>query len=222
MHEPAQHTTLPLVDRNDLVTAALAAGGHRVRYSPAHVQKLFFLIDQELAPHVDGPHFRFEPFHYGPFDRDVYRVLNALAAMGQLDTVEKGNLFIYRLTEVGQAVGNDILAACPSEVAAFLGECARWVRVQSFRSLVTEIYARYPDMAANSRVPDLVKRARALRQTQSKSRAFVQGFGSILNLVPRTPNPFQDDVQEALADDWHAIGDDWRNLVAPFPKFPYG
>ncbi|MCE2467926.1 MAG: hypothetical protein J4G06_07865 [Caldilineaceae bacterium] len=77
-------------------------------------------------------------------------------------------------------------------------------------------------MAANSRVPDLVKRARERRQAQSKSRAFVQGFGSILNLAPRTPNPFQDDVQTALADDWHAIGDDWQNLVAPFPKFPHG
>ncbi len=200
----------------------MAAGGHRVRYSPAHVQKLFFLIDQELAPHVGGPHFRFEPFHYGPFDRDVYRVLDALASMGWLDTVAKGNLFLYRLTEMGQAVGDTILAARPPEVAACLGECARWVRVQSFRSLVTEIYARYPGMAANSRVPDLVKRAREQRRTQSKSRAFVQGFGSILNLAPRTPNPFHDDVQKALADDWHAIGDDWRNLVAPFPKFPHG
>lgn len=210
------------MDRNDLVTAALAAGGHRVRYSPAHVQKLFFLIDRELAPHVGGPYFRFEPFHYGPFDREVYRVLDTLASMGRLDTVAKGNLFLYRLTEMGQAMGDAILAARPPEVAACLGECARWVRVQSFRSLVTEIYARYADMAANSRVPDLVEQARERRQTQSKSRAFVRGFGSILNLAPRTPNPFQDDVQKALADDWHAIGDDWRNLVAPFPKFPPG
>lgn len=212
----------PLVDRNDLVTAALAAGGHRVWYAPAHVQKLFFLIDRELASHVGGPHFRFEPFHYGPFDREVYRALEALPAMGRLDTVAKGNLFIYRLTEMGQAVGDAILAAHPPEVVACLGECARWIRVQSFRSLVTEIYTRYPDMAANSRVPNLVERARERRQTQSKSRSFMRGFGSILNLAPSSPNSFQDDVQKALADDWHAIGDDWRNLAAPFPKFPHG
>ena len=77
-------------------------------------------------------------------------------------------------------------------------------------------------MAANSRVPDLVKRAREQRQTQSKSRAFMRGFGSILNLAPGTPNPFQDDARKALADDWRAIGDDWRHLVAPFPQFPHG
>ena len=222
MQEAAQHSTLPLVDRNDLVTAALAAGGHRVRYSPAHVQKLFFLIDRELAPHVDGPHFRFEPFHYGPFDREVYRVLDTLSSMGRLDKVALGNLYDFGLTGMGQAAGDAILVARPPEVAACLGECARWVRLQSFRSLVTEIYARYPDMAANSRVPDLVQRARDRRQAQSRSRAFMRGVGSILNLAPSNPNPFQGDVQEALAGDWHAIGDDLRKLVAPFPRFPRG
>ena len=120
------------------------------------------------------------------------------------------------------AAGDAILAAYPAKVAACLGECARWVRVQSFRSLVTEVYARYPDMGVNSRVPNLVQRARERRQTRSKSRAFAQGFGSILNLAPSNPYPFQGDIQEVLADDWHAIGDDLRNLVAPFPRFPRG
>ena len=82
-------------------------------YSPAHVQKLFFLIDRELAPHVDGPHFRFEPFHYGPFDREVYRVLDALSSMGRLDKVALGNLYDFGLTGMGQAAGDAILAARP-------------------------------------------------------------------------------------------------------------
>lgn len=211
-----------LMDRNDLVTAALAAGGHRVRYFPIHVQKLCFLIDRELASHVGGPYFRFEPFHYGPFDREVYKALDALADIGRLGKDAEAELVIYCLTPAGQAAGDAILATLPPKVADCLVECARWVRVQSIRGLLTEIYVRYPDMTANSRAPDLVQLARKRRQAQSKGRAFVRGFGSILNFAPRKPKSFSGDVQDAMAADWHAVGDDLRNLMAPFPEFPRG
>ena len=36
------------------------------------VQKLLFLLDREAAEIVGGPHFRFVPYNYGPFDKGVY------------------------------------------------------------------------------------------------------------------------------------------------------
>jgi len=56
------------MDRGDLVLAALAAGGVGASYSPVQVQKLLFLIDREAANLVDGPHFSFRPYDYGPFE----------------------------------------------------------------------------------------------------------------------------------------------------------
>ena len=208
------------MDREDLVTAALAAGGHRVKYLPVHVQKLFFLIDWELASHVGGPHFRFKPFHYGPFDRQVYRVLDSLAEVGILNVIKRSDLPIYRLSSYGQEKGEAILATQIPMVAVSLTECAEWVRMQSFQSLLTEIYARYPKMAAKSKTPELVQRARQRRQNHPNARAFARGLGSLLDLSPNRPASIQDDVQDVLAGDWQAIGDDLRNVVVPFPRFP--
>jgi hypothetical protein len=46
------------------------------------VQKLLFLIDREIPRLVGGPHFNFQSYDFGPFDRDVYDTLEALAAQG--------------------------------------------------------------------------------------------------------------------------------------------
>jgi hypothetical protein len=54
---------MPLT-RKELVLAGLAAGGRYATFSPAQVQKLFFLIDREAAHWVDGPHFGFMPYDY--------------------------------------------------------------------------------------------------------------------------------------------------------------
>ena len=207
------------MDVKDLVLAALAAGGQRTVYNPTHVQKLFFLIDRELAAWVDGPHFNFQPYHYGPFDRKVYDVLTGLAAKS-LVTIHQDNRFpVYALTEQGQFDGYACLAKQSDEVVRSLTQCARWVRTQSFQSLLTEIYERYPDMTVNSRVPDLVDRARN-RRAHSSGRAFARGAGSILNLYPERHTTHLRSAAEALAEDWQAIGNDLRNSVVPFPVFP--
>ena len=207
------------MDVKDLVLAALAAGGQRTVYNPTHVQKLFFLIDRELAAWVDGPHFNFQPYHYGPFDRKVYDVLTGLAAKS-LVTIHQDNRFpVYALTEQGQFDGYACLAKQSDEVVRSLTQCARWVRTQSFQSLLTEIYERYPDMTVNSRVPDLVERARN-RRAHSSGRAFARGAGSILNFYPERHTTHLKSAAEALAEDWQAIGNDLRNSVVPFPVFP--
>ena len=215
----ANFSGVPKVDVKDLVLAALAAGGQRTVYNPTHVQKLFFLIDRELAAWVDGPHFNFQPYHYGPFDRKVYDVLTGLAAKS-LVTIHQDNRFpVYALTEQGQFDGYACLAKQSDEVVRSLTQCARWVRTQSFQSLLTEIYERYPDMTVNSRVPDLVDRARN-RRAHSSGRAFARGAGSILNLYPERHTTHLRSAAEALAEDWQAIGNDLRNSVVPFPVFP--
>jgi hypothetical protein len=43
------------------------------------VQKLFFLLDENIAADLGGRQFSFEPYDYGPFDRAVYSELELLA-----------------------------------------------------------------------------------------------------------------------------------------------
>ena len=42
------------------------------------VQKLFFLLDMNIAKQTAGPHFTFEPYDYGPFDKQVYLELKKM------------------------------------------------------------------------------------------------------------------------------------------------
>ena len=95
--------------RKDFVLAVLAAGGCGVQYSPVQVQKLFFLIDREIPDLVEGRHFNFEPYNYGPFDKAVYDELETLEYGGYVERTSQQTWRNYRLTTDGQEQGDKIL-----------------------------------------------------------------------------------------------------------------
>ena len=138
------------MDRNDLVLAAMAAGGENAAFPPAQAQKLFFLIDQEIAEHVGGKKFNFEPYDYGPFDSQVYRCLEGLGENG-LVLISKGPPHRrYNLTKRGYEAGQRVFGTLPPEVQEFLKDSAKWVNSLQFEQLVSAIYQRYPAMKARS------------------------------------------------------------------------
>jgi hypothetical protein len=77
---------LDLSHRQEVMLAALAAESGSV-FAPVQVQKLFFLLDQNIASDLGGKQFAFEPYDYGPYDRTVYSELEALSRRG-LVTIE--------------------------------------------------------------------------------------------------------------------------------------
>jgi len=137
--------------RNALVLAALSPA-NMGDFSPVQVQKLFFLIDQNCAKDVGGPHFSFEPYDYGPFDRDVYGVLEELSLAGMVEVYNipgrrwKG----YKLTENGQRESERLLSELPGKARTYITELVRFVRGVSFEELVSAIYKAYPEMKVNS------------------------------------------------------------------------
>ena len=60
------------IGRSQVVLAAMAAGGPGAGFFPIQLQKVLFLIDREIHEFVNGPHFHFIPYHYGPCDKDIY------------------------------------------------------------------------------------------------------------------------------------------------------
>ena len=138
------------MQRKNLILAALAAGGEGADFTPVQVQKLFFLIDREAAPLVDGPHFDFEPYDYGPFDRSVYVELDALETLGFVRIASAGKYRRYALTADGFKAGSKYLSAFPAKGKAYVQRVALWVRKLNFAQLVAAIYKQYPDMRANS------------------------------------------------------------------------
>jgi uncharacterized protein YwgA len=136
--------------RDETVLAALAAGRGAV-HTPVQVQKLLFLLERNLGDTI-GTHFSFQPYHYGPFDQNVYNTLETLAARGFVEIVQElGDRWrSYRLTREGQQAGDDALACLHEQARIYAGRLSDFVRSLSFSELVSAVYAKYPEMRANS------------------------------------------------------------------------
>ncbi|MBF5093190.1 hypothetical protein F1643_00640 [Azospirillum sp. INR13] len=138
------------MNREEIVLAALAAGGENAIFEPVHVQKLLYIIDRE-APHLTGgPHFNFAPYDYGPFDKEVYDTLDRLNCQNTVNIMNNGRYRIYTLNGNGYQVGRNILAQTSPATQKYLQELAYWVKSLPFEKLVSAIYSRYPEMRANS------------------------------------------------------------------------
>lgn len=135
--------------RKDLVLGGLAVG-EGASHSPVQVQKLFFLIDRKLGKRVEGPHFSFKPYFYGPFDPDVYKELEKLADMGLVEICHEGSSRNYRLTPKGQEKGAASLDTLEPPVVDFIRKLSSAVRGMRFAELVSAIYRAYPEMRENS------------------------------------------------------------------------
>lgn len=136
--------------RSELLMAGLAAGGENAAYTPVQVQKLFFLLDREASAALGGPHFRFAPYDYGPFDQAVYAGLDDLARRNLALVQSTGRYRVYGLTQAGQAEGRRILETMAPPTRDYVANVARWVQQLSFQQLVASIYNKYPDMKARS------------------------------------------------------------------------
>ena len=137
--------------REEIVLAALSPAGG-VPHTPVQVQKLLFLVDRNLAPLIGGPKFNFEPYHYGPFDQEVYSTLGELARRGLVEITRSGNgnWREYRLTPSGQSGAKDVLARLDQRAQDYLGKASSFVRSLSFTDLISAIYKAYPEMRARS------------------------------------------------------------------------
>lgn len=138
-------------DIKNYMLAVLSCGG-TASFKPVQVQKLFFLLDKQIANAVNGPHFSFEPYDYGPYDSQVYRYLEELAREGKIEISLNGNYWAkrsYRLTDLGQKEGKKYLSTYAVH-KSFIKEVVNFVLKLSFTELVSAIYKAYPEMKKNS------------------------------------------------------------------------
>lgn len=136
------------MDAKSVVLAALAPAEGGV-YSPVQVQKLIFILNEEIPKQFDGPHFNFEPYDYGPFDKKVYETLEALEKEGLVEIIrERWNS--YKLTPAGQARGNKLVSDLNNTAMQYLINLSKFVRSLSFSELVSAVYKAYPKMKENS------------------------------------------------------------------------
>lgn len=203
--------------RPEVVLTAMAAGGAGAQFDPVRVQKLLFLVDKEIPQFVEGPHFGFKPYNYGPFDVAVFQELDALSMENEV-CVNHNRYRLYSLTDSGYARGAAMLSELPQEIARYLKDAAQWVLSRTFRQLLVAIYQRYPDMAVNSLVPDAASSyfwTSYLLPTPSflSGMARTLDFMGMLDDLPIGEEEKQIDAL-AIRKDWLATGCDLEDAVA--------
>lgn len=139
------------MNRDELVLVAMAPAGIGA-FSRVQIQKTLFLLDRNIGELAGGPHFNFRPYHYGPFDPEVYRALEALQGDGLVAIANAPGQPspMYTLTPFGLSKGQEELAKLAQSVQDYIRETVIFVRSVTFVQLVSAIYRAYPEMAQNS------------------------------------------------------------------------
>ena len=139
------------MQRNDFVLAAMCPAGTDL-FTPVQIQKLLFLLDRNVSEETNGPHFSFEPYHYGPFDSEVYLELDGLEDKGLIRIFREGihEQRRYQLTDDGNKKGSESLETLPEHIQQYISEVVEFVRSCTFTELVSSIYKAYPEMKVNS------------------------------------------------------------------------
>lgn len=145
---------IALSQRQKMVLAGLSAVPDS-SFEPVQVQKLLFLMDENIADEMNGKQFAFEPYDYGPFDKAVYAELEALWEWGLVHVMTPVSSpsktdRSYSLTYAGQKQGEKAIESMPNYVRKYLRQLSEWVRSLSFAELVGAVYRAYPDMRENS------------------------------------------------------------------------
>lgn len=145
------------------------------------LEKLLFLVEKETAldREIDET-FSFEPYHYGPYSKEVYAAVDFLRALQLLDERRIDTTSGYDLSEELEAldefdVNEDqyverrlLLTADGKDVARMLSrqlsptgqgalsEIKDRYGAMPLRQLLRYVYATYPDYAARSRIKDRI------------------------------------------------------------------
>ena len=137
--------------RTDWLLLALDAAGSK-GLTPVQLQKTLFLLGKKMPDQVGTEFYDFKPYHYGPFDRAVYTDAEKLAATGRIEIEQREgeNFNRYIITRDGE-VDVSRLAYEAKDVFEYLKDkLLPWIRSQTFQSLVSAIYAEYPEMRKHS------------------------------------------------------------------------
>jgi len=138
------------LSQEEITLAVMAAGEIGAHFSPVQIQKILFLVDEEIPGLVGGPLFDFQPYNYGPFDSKVYQVLDDLDEKGNVQVVPKRRYQSYVLALQGKEIGQEILSSLDVDAREFIRDAVKWALDLRFDELVSSIYKRYPKMKKRS------------------------------------------------------------------------
>jgi DNA-binding PadR family transcriptional regulator len=141
--------------RQQWLMLLLGADGGPFDVDQVRAMKGMFLLSRRPG-HPASALYRFDQSDYGPFDFNVYRDLDALRIDGLVhaESIPGSSRRLYRLTDAGcEQFDSLVEQVAPDELAA-VAEVKRHVTALTFRSLLSDIYARFPEFRERSMTPE--------------------------------------------------------------------
>ena len=121
--------------------------------TPVQLQKTLFLIDKQCQGRIPTSSFyEFEPYHYGPFDAEVYENADELAAEGMVFRFksDRGAWTNTISTHSGREKAEQLKKEMDPGIVQYISEVVEWAQGLSFRELIASIYQAYPEYKVNS------------------------------------------------------------------------
>jgi hypothetical protein len=133
-----------------LVVLSLAEG---CPFTPVQIQKALFLASDKVEDAFDRDSlYNFEPYDYGPFDRQVYADIETLERneLAEIRQRQGSTWRTYSASPRGVEEGRRLARRLTGPQQQVLERIVGLVRRLSFNELVSAIYRAYPQMRARS------------------------------------------------------------------------
>lgn len=136
---------------SDWVLLAVSFAGDR-GLSPVQLQKVLFLLAQEVPNDVGDDFYRFGPYNYGPFCKRVYQDAEHLSEQGLIvmQEVQGQRWKRFTISGAGAERARELLIESKNRPTEYLRRVVEWASKLSFAELVRAIYQRYPAYRENS------------------------------------------------------------------------
>jgi len=149
------NSVMSTLNKKNLTLIALGMA-YPDKLSPVQLQKTVFLFQQCLEEggwtSIIDKFYQFQPYDYGPFCQDIYEDTHDLSKQG-LATIERSpnsQFLLYGASETGRSKSQQLESHLMPPVKEYFNNLSAWVRHQTFSSLLSSIYEKYPSMAVNS------------------------------------------------------------------------
>jgi hypothetical protein len=140
-----------LPSRHQWLLLALDAAQDR-GLTPVQIQKALFVLSQRRKDDVGGDFYAFRPYHYGPFDAQVYHDADMLVEDGllTLDLSNGRSMRTYHISPLGEQAAEQIRREVSPYAVEYLQNVVEWTQRLSFSELVRSVYEAFPEMRENS------------------------------------------------------------------------
>ena len=140
-----------MLEGKDFLLLVVAAGENKP-LTPVQLQKTLFLINEAKLLEADESLYNFKPYHYGPFDAQVYNDADILGNEGLVYRLasEEGGWTNTVISPAGLDKAKKIREELPGPWVQYIHELVGWAQKLTFRELVSVIYKMYPQYRENS------------------------------------------------------------------------